>query len=149
MFQETEFIADQILRSWRGDAWHGPALDELLRDVTEELSARKARPDVHSIREIVQHITSWESAILHAIEGVPMPGESWAEDWPETRAPWHSIREKLRSATEELVAAVRAMPTEQLTATAPGRDYDYRFLLYGAAQHNCYHGGQIALLKKP
>jgi hypothetical protein len=30
----------------------------------------------------------------------------------------------------------------------PGKPYDIRFMLHGAAQHAAYHGGQIALLKK-
>jgi hypothetical protein len=35
-----------------------------------------------------------------------------------------------------------------LSEQVPGKPYDIRFMLHGAAQHAAYHAGQIALLKK-
>jgi hypothetical protein len=36
----------------------------------------------------------------------------------------------------------------RLNEIVPGRDYSFYFLAHGIAQHNAYHGGQIALLRK-
>ena len=36
---EIERIEDQLKRSLEGEAWHGPALEELLADVTAEQAA--------------------------------------------------------------------------------------------------------------
>ena len=148
MFNELEHLADQIRRSWDGPAWHGPAVSELVKDVNTDAAERRLPSGSHSIREIVQHITSWESAVVEAIHGALMPDGDWAEDWPESGAPWASVCLQLRTVTEKLVQTVREMPSEQLADTVPGRDFDYRFLLSGVPQHNAYHGGQIALLKK-
>jgi hypothetical protein len=37
---------------------------------------------------------------------------------------------------------------EQLAAKIPNRDHNLWFTLHGAVQHELYHAGQIALLKK-
>ncbi|MGA2262460.1 MAG: hypothetical protein ABSH28_13620 [Acidobacteriota bacterium] len=39
---EVERIADQLQRSMEGNAWHGPALLEVLEGVTAEEAARSA-----------------------------------------------------------------------------------------------------------
>jgi uncharacterized damage-inducible protein DinB len=41
------------------------------------------------------------------------------------------------------------MPDEQLAElTGEGGKYNFYFLLHGVVQHNLYHAGQIALLKR-
>ena len=46
---EPALIADQLRRTFEGDAWHGPALLELLQDVDAATAAAKPLPGVHSI----------------------------------------------------------------------------------------------------
>src|SRR5947208_2777055 len=52
----TERLLDQLNRAYGGEAWHGPALRNLLDGVSE--AQAKARPirDGHSILELVVHI---------------------------------------------------------------------------------------------
>ena len=40
------------------------------------------------------------------------------------------------------------MPEEKLNESAGGAEYNFYFLLRGVVQHNLYHAGQIALLKR-
>ena len=67
--KEIERIKDQIQRTFTGDAWHGPALLEALTDVTAEKAAAKPAGNSHSIWEILLHITTWEEAIRHRVNG--------------------------------------------------------------------------------
>ena len=53
---EPALIADQLRRAFEGDAWHGPALLELLQDVDSTTAAAKPLRNVHSIWELVLHI---------------------------------------------------------------------------------------------
>jgi hypothetical protein len=39
---ETALLADQLRRAFEGDAWHGPALLELLQDVDAATAAAQA-----------------------------------------------------------------------------------------------------------
>ena len=53
-------IADQLRRAFLRDAWHGPAVLELLADVDAETAAARPIPSVHSIWELVLHIAVWD-----------------------------------------------------------------------------------------
>ena len=49
--------------------------------------------------------------------------------------------------------AVAAFPDERLNEKVPGKAnepdwYNFYFMLHGVVQHELYHAGQIALLKK-
>src|SRR5262249_283450 len=51
-----ERILDQLNRAYGGEAWHGPALRELLEDVTEEEAKSHPITGIHSMIEIVAHV---------------------------------------------------------------------------------------------
>ena len=63
---ESVLIAEQLRRAFDGDAWHGPALLELLQDIDAATAAAKPWPDVHSIWELVLHVAVWDAARLAA-----------------------------------------------------------------------------------
>jgi hypothetical protein len=47
-----------------------------------------------------------------------------------------------------LVKTVAALPKSRLLDQVPGKKYDFYHMLHGIAQHELYHAGQIAILKK-
>jgi hypothetical protein len=47
-----------------------------------------------------------------------------------------------------LIKTVAALPDSRLQDRVPGKAYNVYFMLHGVAQHELYHAGQIALLKK-
>ncbi len=150
MMTEVERIADQLTRSVEGNAWHGPALLELLEGVTSEVAAAPlAGP--HTIWEIVLHIEAWLTAARRRIQGEAV-SLSPAEDWPATgvtdAAAWTGARERLGHEYRRLFAAVRKLSDADLSVIVPGKDYTVYFLLHGVIQHTLYHAGQIAFAKK-
>src|SRR5450755_1963228 len=149
---ETKRIASQLRRSYEGEAWHGPSLRELLVDVTAERAAAKPLAGTHSIWELVLHIDAWERAALSVVGGSRFDVLAGDADWPplrETSAEaWQGALDRLESTTRELVAVIRAMDDARLEELAGGREFNLYFLLHGVVQHNLYHAGQIALLKK-
>ncbi len=145
---EIERIADQLHRSYYGEAWHGPALQELLRDVTPEHAARRKIDGAHTIGEIVLRIAAWESAAAAALSGTAMPALPWAGDWPELTGSWQEAQSRLQRATDELESQIKKLSPARLSEETLGREYSIYFLLHGVVQHNLYHAGQIALLKK-
>jgi uncharacterized damage-inducible protein DinB len=149
---ETKRIASQLRRSYEGEAWHGPSLRELLEDVTAERAAAKPLAGTHSIWELVLHVDAWERAALAVVGGSRFDVLAGDADWPplrETSAEaWQGALDRLESTTRELVAVIRAMDDARLEELAGGREFNLYFLLHGVVQHNLYHAGQIALLKK-
>lgn len=149
--QETHRIEDQLTRAFRGPAWHGPALQELLAGVGPEKAAHKPLAAAHSIWEIVLHIAAWQEAVCRRIEGQALQLTD-REDWPPvpdaSEAEWKLALGRLECAHEVLRGAVTGLSDSRLTERVPGRSYDLYFMLHGVIQHNLYHAGQIAILKR-
>ncbi|HTM86793.1 MAG TPA: DinB family protein [Terriglobales bacterium] len=149
--EEISRIADQLKRAFEGDAWHGPAVLEVLEGVSARPAAAKPIPGAHSIWEIVLHIAAWDGAIRRRMAGQALQ-LSDEQDFPLVKdtsdSAWRSALENLRQRHADLIQALLAMPDYRLTAQVPGKDYDFYHMLHGAVQHELYHAGQIALLKK-
>jgi uncharacterized damage-inducible protein DinB len=148
---ETTRIADQLRRSQQGGAWHGPALSELLKEVDAAIALRRPAPGAHNIWELLLHITAWQTATTGAVQGKTMPNLNEKEDWPAIGGSdheWRDAVQRLERSNQELVAALTAFPDQRLGDQVPGREYSFYFLLHGLTQHNLYHAGQVALLKK-
>ncbi len=145
---ETKRLASQLRRSYEGQAWHGPSLQELLNGVTSEQAVAKPVSGAHNIFELVLHITAWVREALAVVEGKKYETLKGELDWPPVTGTWQAALDDLESTTKALVAAIRAMPDEKLNEPAGGAEYNYYFLLHGLTQHNLYHAGQIALLKR-
>jgi uncharacterized damage-inducible protein DinB len=160
MPQQTEVdrILDELAREHDGEPWHGSPLLAILEGVTAHDASARPIPGGHSIWELVLHITGWKNEVRRRLSGAPAadPEEG---DWPEPGEPsearWREARERLQRAHDALLAAIRALPEEQLyTATndprcpPSGAGVSYYVLLHGIVQHDVYHAGQVAILKK-
>lgn len=149
--EEKSRIADQLKRAFDGDAWHGPAVLEVLEGVSARAAASKPIPGAHSIWELVLHIAAWDGAIRRRMDGQALQLTD-EQDFPPVKdtseAAWNSALQNLKARHVDLVKEVLTMPDHRLTSQVPGKDYDFYHMLHGAAQHELYHAGQIALLKK-
>jgi hypothetical protein len=149
---ESFLIAGQLRRAFEGDAWHGPALLELLEDVDAATAAAKPLPDVHSIWELVLHIAAWDAAASRRLAGEKWQPEGTA-NFPlvpkrPTEAAWRKCVAHSKKTHGVLVKTVAALPESRLRERVPGKKYDFYHLLHGVAQHELYPGGQIAILTK-
>lgn len=147
---ETARLADQLERSFRGGAWHGPSIAEVLEGVDPAAARRRPLAGGHTIAEIVGHVAFWIEAASRRLEGDPVSGAG-EDDWPaapEDDDGWHRLLAALDAAHRRLHAKVAAMDDAALDGVVAGCDPTVRGLLLGILQHNAYHGGQIALLRK-
>jgi hypothetical protein len=68
-----------------------------------------------------------------------------------TQAAWQKAVQHLKTTHHDLVKAVAEFPESRLSDPVPGKKekyYDHFYLFSGIVQHELYHAGQIALLKK-
>ncbi len=149
---ELKRTNDQLKRAFEGKAWHGPSVSEVLAGVTAEQAAARPIIGAHSIWELVLHIATWERVGRRRIQELAPIDVSDDEDWPAvgdtSEAAWTSTLEELRRHHEALRAAIRELDEARLDDIVPGTTYSVYFLLHGVIQHDLYHAGQIALLKK-
>jgi uncharacterized damage-inducible protein DinB len=147
-------IADQLQRAFDGAAWHGDSLFEILAEVTPAQAAARPIQGAHSIWELVLHIAAWDDAVLRRFAGVAVE-LSDAENFPPatdiSETAWHAALAQARRAHHDLIAAVNELPDSRLYEMVPGKEgahYTFYYMLHGVVQHELYHAGQIALLKK-
>jgi uncharacterized damage-inducible protein DinB len=150
---ESARIANQLRRAFDGEAWHGDSLFEILEDVTPAQAASHPIAGAHSIWELVLHIAAWDSIVLHRLGGTSAE-MSEADNFPAVTdasdSAWRAALAEVRGVHDALVSAVAALPDSRLYEVVPGKPahYDFYYMLHGVVQHELYHAGQIALLKK-
>jgi uncharacterized damage-inducible protein DinB len=148
---ESEGIAEQLRRAFYGEAWHGPAVLELLADVAAETAAAKPIRNVHSIWELVLHIAVWDRVACQRLAGEKSQPTGHANFPPVTKvnaAAWRKAVAETKRAHDAFVKTVAALPDSRLRDRVPGKRYDFYHMLHGLAQHELYHAGQVAILKK-
>jgi uncharacterized damage-inducible protein DinB len=151
---ECARLADQIRRAFYGDAWHGDPLLKILSGVTARQAAAHPVKAAHSIWELVLHITAWDDAIIRRARGTAYAMKE-ANNFPKVKdtspAAWKKALADLEATHDALIKEVEAFPDSRLFEQVPGKKAKYHNHFYsftGIAQHELYHAGQIALLKK-
>src|SRR5262245_32689252 len=148
---EIRRILDQSKRAFAGDAWHGPSVKEVLSGVSADLAAARPLPDAHTIWEIVLHITGWTRAVTRMLSGEDVkltPEEDWPTVSDQSSAAWERALQGLELSHNELQLLLAGFNDARLDERVPGRPYSAYFLIHGLIQHDLYHAGQIAILRK-
>jgi len=150
--KESTRIANQLERAHKGKAWHGPSLRFLLRGITVEEAAKRPIINAHSIWELVLHITAWDRVVCERIQGGKTTQLPKEQNFPavsdSSEMAWKKALKDLETQHKALVAAIKAFPDRKLDNNLTGGDYTYYITMHGAVQHDLYHAGQIAILKK-
>jgi uncharacterized damage-inducible protein DinB len=146
-------ILDQLKRAYEGNAWHGPSVREVLAGVTAEQAHARPLPNAHSIWELVQHIAVWENVGRRRLEGDRAEiNISSPEDWPPaddiSEDAWEQAKAALDRGHEALSTAIARLDESLLDQPIMEGLSSAYVTLHGVIQHDLYHAGQIAMLKK-
>jgi uncharacterized damage-inducible protein DinB len=126
----------------------------VLADVSPDEAVRRPSPKGgHSIWELVLHMRAWTREVARRVRegtpGVPEEGDYPAVGTPSPQA-WRAAVKSLDAAHAEVMDAIDDLDDERLGERVGGDAgaATYRVMLHGLAQHDAYHTGQIAILKK-
>jgi uncharacterized damage-inducible protein DinB len=155
---EPARLADLVDRVMTGDPWHAGNVRSLLETLTADDAVRTPVPGVHSIWEVVLHMTGWAREVHARLEGAAA-GEPPAGDWPAvadaSAAAWERDCRTLFAVHEALAAAIRRAPPATLDEPvidhrdrAAGTGLSKYLTLHGLVHHTVHHAGQIALLRR-
>ncbi len=152
---EVDRIRDQFRRAFEGEAWHGPSVLALLNGVSAQQAAAHPIPGAHSIWQLTLHIEAWERACLRRLNGDPArltDEEDWQPINDTSETAWESTKQRLTDTHRELLDAISNVDESRLNEpiiTNPNTPYSSVYVtLHGGVQHDLYHAGQIAMLKK-
>jgi uncharacterized damage-inducible protein DinB len=148
---EIERIEEQLKLAFEGGAWHGPGVMETLEGVTAHQAAAHPLPGVHSIWELVVHIAAWEDACRRRLAG-DRAELSTDEDWPPvtdtTESAWASTKSALIEGHHKLRESIAFLTEARLDEPILQNMRSVYVNIHGVIQHDLYHAGQIAILKK-
>jgi len=148
----------QLVATHHGEPWYGASRMKLLEGLRYTQAAAQPVAGGHSIWGIVLHMTAWTNEVRRRIAG-RAPAEPTEGDWPPvtevSASAWEAARQALANAHEQLIAEIKAMPEsrwhDQIGDShqpALGTGLDVEGMVIGLAQHDAYHNGQIATLRR-
>lgn len=153
MNKEIQYIIKQLQTSYDGQPWFGRAMKKILAEI-DPASALQKPSGQHSMLELLYHIITWREFTISRLQ----PGNDKTvqyfdeHDWrPLDHSDvslWKKGLKLLEDTQELLVTLMGNLTDDVLNNPVADREYNYRFLLYGIVQHDIYHLGQIAYVKK-
>jgi uncharacterized damage-inducible protein DinB len=148
---EINRILDQMDRAYSGDAWHGPSLWSLLEGISAEDASQHSVNEAHSIWELVNHVAAWHIIVARRLVGESpevTPEMDWPPVWEASEVTWKRSLEHLAESYGRVRQAAEQLRDDQLDEQLGTKGDSLYVTLHGLIQHDLYHAGQIAILKK-
>jgi len=150
-------LRDHLLNVWVGDPWYGSSGRKILDGITASEAAARPVSGVQNIWESVLHLIAWTEEVARRVRGEtagdparsdwpPMPAEPSDDAWKRTLAELGAARQAVLDALEHSHEEDLHLPVKDSAAGHTQRSRAQT--LSGLMEHDVYHFGQIALLKK-
>jgi uncharacterized damage-inducible protein DinB len=147
---ELQQILEQYDQTMTDEAWYGDPVWKILDGVDAHCAAAQSIPGTHTIWQLVMHMAFWEDVAARRFSGPVTPDE--AGNFPPTpaadEAAWRKTLDEFRASNQAFRAALSRLDPTRLSENTPGGQRSFRYVMVGVLQHDIYHAGQIALLKK-
>lgn len=145
-------ISNMINASFHGGTWYGPSLLEATKGLTPKEASFKA-PTIHTIAELIYHITSWRLFVIKRLQGdnkyiIDDEKKNFGNNPKVDEFELETLLMELSLSQDELLKELSKKEDEWLDEIVPGSEYSFYTLIHGCLQHDIYHTSQIILLKK-
>jgi uncharacterized damage-inducible protein DinB len=153
-------LIDFLEAAYSGSPWHGPSLKDNLKGVTAANAARRSG-SAHTIWELVLHLAAWRGEIARRLQGneAGTPPEGDYPPAPQgedaSDAQWQKALAWLDDSQQRVLSAARALSDGDLQKPVldhrehvSGEGATRHATLVGLLQHDAYHSGQIAVLRR-
>jgi uncharacterized damage-inducible protein DinB len=149
--QEISRMAELLKETFNGTAWHGPSVMKVVKNVEVDTAFKKVEP-IHTIAELVAHMTSWRNFAIKRLLGQQEFDVMEKDNFPEFRqtdhSTWTEIITRLEDSQEVLLETLFKCEDQRLLEMVENKAYNYYTLIHGIIQHDIYHTGQIILISK-
>ena len=151
-------LSQRLLTVWNGDPWYGSSSSAILKGVTAAEALAHPLPGAQSIWETLLHMTAWTEETTSRMNGHESKQPARG-DWPavkgSTQDEWIAAQTELLTARKALLETIEKsheesmfLPVPKKGETGHGSGASRADTVNGLADHDVYHLGQIALLKK-
>ena len=151
-------LSQKLLTVWNGDPWYGSSSSTILKGVIAAEALAHPLPGAQSIWETLLHMTAWTEETTSRMNGAESKQPARG-DWPQvkgsTQDEWIAAQTELLTARKALLESIEKSLEESMFLQVPkkgetghGSGATRADTASGLADHDVYHLGQIALLKK-
>lgn len=153
MNKEIQYIISTLQRTLDGEPWYGRPVLTLLEEIDPAMAYKKPAKDAHSLADLLWHMVTWAEFTLRRLEGDQEKNDNYfgTIDWRAIDPAVHTWPEgikQLKDLNQKIISILQQKEDSLLKEMVDFREYNFRFMLHGYIQHNIYHIGQVAYLKK-
>ncbi|MGB5402758.1 MAG: DinB family protein [Robiginitalea sp.] len=150
-------IIQQLEEVQKGKLWIGSTFSSAFSQLDEYSVFVRPLEDMHSVAEIISHLTLWRKETLLKIKtGQGSKTDECAENWLSNEKlrilGWDRIRSEYERTLSELIGLLKSKDDDFLDEHYYDTDfkgnYPYRFVIEGMLHHDLYHLGQLGLIMK-
>lgn len=140
-----------------GKPWMGSSFADKFADLDETLVFQRPLEHLHSVAEIISHLTFWRREALLKIKtghGSKMDDDpdNWLPNDVLQQKGWDQIQKEYDATLNELIALLQDKEDTFLYEIYYDTDfkgeYPYSFLINGMLHHDVYHLGQLGIIIK-
>lgn len=152
-----KYIIDELKDIQNGKIWIGSSYESKLNSIDNSQVFERPIKNMHSIAEIISHLTLWRNeALLKIKTGTGSKTDKCEENWLTNiqlkEKGWKKIKSEYDNTLTELIELLKEKDDMFLQKEYYDTDfkgnYEYRFLLNGILHHDIYHLGQLGLIIK-
>ncbi|HEU4859653.1 MAG TPA: DinB family protein [Chitinophagaceae bacterium] len=154
MDKQTQAIIKSFEDTLSGQPWFGRAVYEILGEADESKVHTKPNGTEHSMIDLLWHMNTWAEFALGSLEKRSademnaIEANDWREIDPKTHT-WKKGLEQLKATHNKILEILKQKTDDSfLGDVVPLRKFNFRYMLNGLIQHNIYHLGQVAYVKK-
>ncbi|UBM58836.1 DinB family protein [Marinilongibacter aquaticus] len=151
MRKELDRIIDNLETVFRGDAWHGPSVTEVLNSLKPDLVDKRHEFSKRTIAELIYHLIAWRKFAIEKLNDnihfvLDTEEANWGGEDITSKANWPKLKQLFADTQKELIRLLEERDDSLLDNRVPGEYYDFYKLLTGIMQHDTYHLGMIWVL---
>lgn len=143
-----------IDEAYNKHTWHGTNLRGSIRGLTFNQASWRPSAGRHNIWEIVLHTAYWKYAVRRRLlnekrGSFPLKGSNWFKRSSEFGEKiWKADVKLLDEMHKSLLKAVSEMNPSELRKKPSNSKFSNESIIFGIANHDIYHAGQIQLIKR-
>jgi len=150
-------LIEQLFEIQKGKVWIGRSYKNILNEIDEHSAFIRPLEDLHSVAEIISHLTLWRNeAILKIRTGKGSKTDDCEENWLTNERlkakGWAKIKAEYDQSLSELTSLLKkkndSFLNEEYYDTDFKGTYTYLFLMNGMLHHDIYHLGQLGIINK-
>ena len=153
MNKEIQSISKTLQDVLNGKPWFGRPAYALLNEIDVSVVHEQPGADSHSLADLLFHMITWAEFTQKRLEKDEEMDMTFFEsqDWrnidPVIHS-WEKGMQQFKETHESIIQILDRADDSLLDEIVDYRKYNFRFLLNGLIQHDIYHLGQIAYVKK-